>query len=173
MACGRDKRLVHSSNIDNFSYTSSRLYRAMEQIQSVIHSVEGHIMSLMELLDNVDHVNLAFADTASDTLFSSAQDLITVARNLLAMACQSSQMPHVPLVIGASTSTELTPSPRLVPCFSPIPLPYPRLAPHFAPIRKAYTREPFINAIVCALMTILRVCLTIYCKTTSAPQCSA
>ena len=123
----------------------------MEEIRSLIQHVEGHIMLLTGLLNSVDHVNLAFADTASDKLFSSAQDLITAARNLLAMAHRSTQMQHGPIANGVSTSTALMPSPCLAPC---IQLPPPRLAPYFAPIPRAYTQEPFIDAIVRAFMTI-------------------
>jgi hypothetical protein len=63
----------------------------MEDIQSVIHAVQGSITLLTGLLDHTDHISFAFANVASDTLFSSAQDLIAAARSLLSTAHKGMQ----------------------------------------------------------------------------------
>ena len=131
----------------------------MEDIQAAIHAIQANVALLAQLLDNTEHVSFGFVDAASiDQLFSSAQDMITVAGALLATARRSTQTPHARLVQGASASTDTHPS-HSVPPFPPIP-PLAPLPPQcFLPIPMAYSREPFIETIVRTPMAVPRQCI--------------
>jgi hypothetical protein len=101
----------------------------MEDIQSTIHAIQANITMLTGLLKDVNHVSLAFADSASDKLFLSAQDLIAAARSLLATALhnQHAPMPRDSFMHCAASSPDMQPV-------------------HL--VDRVYSHAPFINAIV-------------------------
>jgi hypothetical protein len=149
----------------------------MEDIQTAICAIRGNIVFLTSVLNNTDHISFTFANMASDTLFSSAQDLITAARTLLDTVHRGMQT----VQDGAYSLCDTLPS-HVAPQFDGItaythehkplikqsaPMPqdpfmhHAACSPEAQPshlVDRVCSREPFINAIVCNQISLYLCC---------------